>query len=91
MKYVKRNAIAGRAFDSFAQLETHLAEWMRQADRREHETMREAPHALRAHEPQVMWPLPAGRVRVRDRRLRRRVSNALSSTSTPSATASRTG
>jgi len=33
--YVKRNAIAGRAFDSFAALETHLATWIRRRRRKE--------------------------------------------------------
>jgi hypothetical protein len=28
VKYVKRNAIAGRRFESFAALEAYLAEWM---------------------------------------------------------------
>lgn len=42
--YVKGNAIAGRAFDSFAALEAHLAEWTREiADQRVHGTTGEAP------------------------------------------------
>jgi transposase len=42
--YVKRNAIAGHEFASFAALEAHLAWWMREiADRREHGTTGEAP------------------------------------------------
>ena len=42
--YVKRNAIAGRAFDSWAALEAHLAWWMREvADVREHGTTGEPP------------------------------------------------
>ncbi|MFZ3584443.1 IS21 family transposase [Loktanella sp. DJP18] len=42
--YVKGNAIAGRAFDSFAALEAHLAEWTRDiADQRVHGTTGEAP------------------------------------------------
>ena len=76
VKYVKRNAIAGRAFDSFAQLEAHLAEWMHQADRREHGSTHEAPLArFERGEQQALRALPARPVPVRDRRLRRRVSN----------------
>jgi hypothetical protein len=42
--YVKRNAIAGHAFTSWAALEAHLAWWMREiADVRAHGTTGEAP------------------------------------------------
>jgi hypothetical protein len=42
--YVKRNAIAGHRFASWAALEAHLAWWMREiADRHEHGTTGEAP------------------------------------------------
>lgn len=42
--YVKRNAIAGHSFASWAALEAHLAWWMREiADIREHGTTGEAP------------------------------------------------
>src|SRR4051812_9137033 len=42
--YVKRNAIAGREFASWAALEAHLAWWMREvADRRIHGTTGEPP------------------------------------------------
>lgn len=42
--YVKRNAIAGHSFDSWAALEAHLAHWMREvADVRGHGTTKEAP------------------------------------------------
>ena len=45
--YVKSNAVAGRAFESFAALEAHLARWTREiADQRVHGTTGEAP-ALR--------------------------------------------
>jgi transposase len=76
VKYTKRNALAGRSFESFLHLEAHLGEWMHVADAREHGTTHEAPllrferderHALRA--------LPARPLIVRDRRLRRRVSH----------------
>jgi transposase len=44
--YVKRNAIAGHVFVSWAALEAHLAWWMREiADVREHGTTGEAPIA----------------------------------------------
>jgi hypothetical protein len=42
--YVKKNAIAGRAFESWAALEAHLAAWTREiADRRVHGTTGEVP------------------------------------------------
>lgn len=42
--YVKKNAIAGRTFASFAALEAHLDEWAREvADERVHGTTGEAP------------------------------------------------
>ena len=42
--YVKRNAIAGRPFASWAAMEAHLDEWTREvADRRVHGTTGEAP------------------------------------------------
>lgn len=42
--YLKGNAIAGRAFESFAALEAHLMQWTRQiADLRVHGTTGEAP------------------------------------------------
>lgn len=76
VKYVKRNAVAGRSFESFAQLEAHLADWMHQADRREHGTTHESPLArFERDERHALRPLPARPLRVRDRRLRRRVSN----------------
>ena len=42
--YVKKNAIAGRSFESFAALEAHLEQWTREiADVRVHGTTGEAP------------------------------------------------
>jgi transposase len=42
--YVKRNAVAGRVFASWAALEAHLEEWMREvADERVHGTTGETP------------------------------------------------
>ena len=43
VKYVKRNALAGLDFASFAALETHLAVWMPTADARVHGTTHEPP------------------------------------------------
>jgi transposase len=73
--YVKRNAIAGLSFVSFAALEAHLVGWMVEADRRIHGTTHERPcerfsreerHALRA--------LPSPAMPVRERRITRRVA-----------------
>lgn len=57
--YVKRNAIAGHAFDSKAALEAHLAWWMREiADVRVHGTTGEAPIArFREKEAAALRPL----------------------------------
>jgi transposase len=58
--YVKRNAIAGRSFASWAELEAHLARWMREvADIRVHGTTGEAPiERFRRDEAQILKPLP---------------------------------
>lgn len=60
--YVKRNAIAGRAFASWAALEAHLAWWLREvADGRVHGTTGETPRArFERAEAQALRPL-AGR------------------------------
>jgi hypothetical protein len=57
---VKGNAIAGRAFDSFAALEAHLAEWTRDiADQRVHGTTGEAPMLrFTRNEAGKLKPLP---------------------------------
>lgn len=58
--YVKRNAIAGRTFASWEELEAHLQRWMREvADVRVHGTTGEAPLA-RFHEAEAaaLQPLP---------------------------------
>ncbi|MGZ5094984.1 MAG: IS21 family transposase [Burkholderiales bacterium] len=57
--YVKRNAIAGHAFDSWAALEAHLAWWMREvADIRVHGSTGEAPiERFRAKEATALLPL----------------------------------
>jgi transposase len=73
--YVKRNAIAGRRFASFAALEAHLIRWMREiADVRIHGTTGEPPiERFRRDEATALRPL-AGRPPFREvRDLVRRV------------------
>src|SRR5437764_6629081 len=60
VKYVKRNALADQAFESFAALEQYLGEWITTvADQRCHGTTREAPIA-RFHRAErgALRPLP---------------------------------
>jgi hypothetical protein len=76
VKYVKRNALAGRSFESFNALQEHLRAWMHDADRRTHGTTFERPidrferDEKAALRPLLERPLPA-----RQQRLRRRVAN----------------
>jgi hypothetical protein len=71
---VKRNAIAGRAFESFAGLEAHLAAWMIAADTRIHGTTHERPiDRFEREERQALRALPARPLPVRQQRLSRRV------------------
>jgi hypothetical protein len=72
---VKRNAIAGLSFASFAALEAHLAQWMVTADQRIHGTTFEQP-AVRfdRDERQALLPLPSVTMPVRQRRVSRRVA-----------------
>jgi transposase len=74
--YVKHNALAGRSFTSFEELERHLARWMVEvADRRIHGTTKEQPAVrFERDEHQAMLPLPTRPLAVRTRRLKRRVS-----------------
>jgi transposase len=60
--YVKRNALAGHGFDSWAALEAHLVRWMREvADVRCHGTTEEAPRVrFERDEAAALRPL-AGR------------------------------
>jgi len=60
--YVKRNALAGHRFDSWAGMEAHLLRWMREiADLRRHGTTEEAPRSRFEHaEAAALRPL-AGR------------------------------
>lgn len=76
VKFVKRNAIAGREFESFTALEAHLAEWMLGADTRVHGTTHERPiDRFDRAERGALRALPSQPLVVRHRRLRRRVSN----------------
>jgi hypothetical protein len=76
VKYVKRNAIAGRRFDSFEHLQAHLAEWQLAADHRVHGTTHEVPMArFEREERDALRPLPARPLPTHGRRLQRRVAN----------------
>jgi transposase len=76
VKYVKRNALAGRHFDSFSQLESHLAQWVREADAREHGTTHERPlERFEREEHAALRPLPARALPRRQQRLKRKVAN----------------
>lgn len=75
VKYVKRNALADQAFDSFGALEQHLAEWMTIADQRRHGTTREAPIGrFERDERAALRALPIRALPRRTQRLRRRVA-----------------
>lgn len=76
VKYVKRNGIAGRQFESFTQLEAHLAEWLLIADQRVHGTTHERPvERFEREERAALRPLPARPLPTHGRRLQRRVAN----------------
>lgn len=74
--YVKHNALAGRSFGSFEELQRHLARWMvAVADQRVHGTTRERPAVrFERDERRALRPLPTRPLAVRTRRLKRRVS-----------------
>jgi transposase len=75
VKYVKRNAIAGLSFESFAGLETHLEWWRLEADRRVHGTTHELPTVrFERDERATLRPLPSPALRVRERRVQRTVA-----------------
>jgi transposase len=76
VKYVKRNALAGRDFESFAELEKHLVEWMAEADARVHGTTHERPiDRFEREEKVALRPLPARPLPRRQQRLKRKVAN----------------
>ncbi len=75
VKYVKRNALADQAFDSFSALEQYLAEWMTIADQRRHGTTRQAPIVrFERDERTALGVLPLRALPQRTQRLRRRVA-----------------
>lgn len=74
--YVKRNAIAGLSFESFAALEAHLARWILDADQRLHGTTHERPvDRFERDERAALRALPSTAIPVRERRVRRRVAS----------------
>ena len=75
VKYVKRNGIAGREFETFAALERHLAGWMAEADGRVHGTTHERPIDRFERERGALLPLPSRPPPLRERRLARKVAN----------------
>jgi transposase len=76
VKYVKRNALAGLRFETFAALEQYLATWMQQADARIHGTTHERPlDRFQRDEQRVLRPLPARPLPRREQRMRRRVAH----------------
>ncbi|WPB74371.1 IS21 family transposase [Archangium violaceum] len=76
VKYVKRNALAGRDFDSFGALEKHLEEWMAEADAREHGTTHERPlDRFEREEKAALRALPSRPLPRRQQRLKRKVAN----------------
>ena len=76
VKFVKRNALAGRTFASFAALEQHLTQWMDEADQRVHGTTHERPCDRFIRDEQVaLRPLPARPLPRREQRVRRRVAS----------------
>lgn len=73
--YVKKNAVAGHAFESWAAFEAHLARWQREvSDLRIHGTTGETPRVRFEAERAHLWPIAgiAPFVQVRD--LPRRVN-----------------
>lgn len=76
VKYVKRNALAGRSFESWHAMEEHLERWTREvADVRIHGTTRVPPAVRFEEEKQALTPLRGQPRYLRRRILRRRVHN----------------
>lgn len=75
VRYVKRNAIAGLSFLSFATLEAHLEQWMTEADARIHGTTHERPCDRFEVEKSALRALPNRVAPVREQRVRRRVAS----------------
>lgn len=75
VKFVKRNAVAGISFASFAVLEAHLAAWCLSVDERVHGTTQESPRVrFERDERDTLKPLPTQPLPVREQRLARKVS-----------------
>lgn len=73
--YVKGNGLAALSFISFAALESHLAQWMVEADDRIHGTTRERPRdRFERDERTALRALPANPLPVRQRRVERKVA-----------------
>ena len=76
VKYVKRNALAGRSFESFGALTAHLTGWTVMADEREHGTTHEKPRErYERDERTALRPLPSRPPPARRQLLSRRVAN----------------
>jgi len=76
VKYGKRNALAGRSFESFVHLAEHLLEWMYEADRRVHGTTGERPvDRFEQQERAALRLLPTNPLAMREQRHRRTVGN----------------
>jgi hypothetical protein len=77
VKYVKRNAIAGRRFAGWEELEAHLARWTREvADTRVHGTTGERPiDRFERDESKALRPLGGRPPFQQNRELRRRVAS----------------
>lgn len=76
VKFVKRNGLAGRDFETFSALETYLAGWMVEADERIHGTTHEKPRErFERDEKAALRPLPLRPLPRRQQMLRRKVAN----------------
>lgn len=73
--YVKGNALAGRQFASFEELQQHLYAWSAGADERIHGTTGERPRERFEKERTALRSLPERAVAVPSRRLVRRVAS----------------
>jgi hypothetical protein len=70
------NGLAGRDFESFADLQAHLERWMVIADRRLHGTTHERPiERFEREEKAALKPLPERAIPSRERSVTRRVAN----------------
>lgn len=74
--YAKHNALAGREFESWAALDSHLTRWMVMADERNHGTTHEPPRLrFDRDEATALGALPARPLPVRQRRETRKVAS----------------